>query len=81
MVFGDKWTVTLGQDHDLLLDVFYFILSLLQVYDLYCQNFFSLSVDSLEHFTKRPFADPLQFGEPDFWVDIDFTLRKTKTST
>lgn len=63
VVFGNKGAVTLAQHRDLLLDVFYLILRLLQVDDLDGHHLLRAIIDAFEDLAERALADALQLGE------------------
>lgn len=62
-ILGDKWTVTLAENCDFLLNVLYFVLCFLQINNFNCHNFLSPIVDAFKNFTKRAFSYPLQLGK------------------
>lgn len=68
IILGNKGTVTLAQDCDFLLNVFYVILGFLQINNFYGHNFLSPLVDSFKNFPKRAFAYPLLLRKELFWV-------------
>lgn len=62
-ILSDKWTVTLAENCDFLLNVLYFILRFLQINNFNSHNFLSPIVDAFKNFTKRAFSYPLQLGK------------------
>lgn len=62
-ILGDKGTVTLAENCDFLLNVFYVILCFFQINNLNGHNFLSPIVDAFKNFTERAFPYPLQLGE------------------
>ncbi len=59
IVFSDEGAVTLAEDCDLLLDVFHFIFSLLQVNDLYSDLLLCVIVNAFKDLSKRSLPNPL----------------------
>lgn len=62
-ILGDKGTITLTENCDLLLNVFYVVFCFFQINNLNGHNFLSPFVDAFKNFTKRAFPYPFQLGE------------------
>ena len=60
----------MGQNHDLLLNVFNFILSFLQVDDLDRYHAVGCLVDTLEHLAERSLPDRIESREAILRVDL-----------
>lgn len=63
IILCNKRTVTLTQHRDLLLNVFYFILRLLQVYDFNGHHLFGAIIDAFIDLSKGTLSNPLLLGE------------------
>lgn len=63
IILGDKGAITLAQNCNLLLNVFYLILCFLQIYNFYSHHLFRAVVDAFVNLPKGTLSNPLLFGE------------------
>lgn len=70
IIFGDVGAVTLGQDHNLLLDVLDLILGFFEVNDLDGDDLLGSIVDAFEDLAEAAFADSLLFREYQLGVHL-----------
>lgn len=78
IILGDKGTVTLAENCDFLLNVFYVILRFFQVNNFNGHNFLSPTVDAFKNFTKRAFPYPLQLGKKLLWISSEILCDREK---
>lgn len=75
-VFGDKWTVTLTEDGDFLLDVLYVILRLLQINYFNGHNLLSPFINAFKNFPERAFSYFVQLGKELLWVSFEILCKR-----
>lgn len=71
IILGDKGTVTLAENCDFLLNVFYFVLCFFQINNFNGHNFLSPTVDAFKNFTKRAFPYSVQLGKILLWISSE----------
>ena len=82
IILGDKGAVTLAKHRDLLLDVFYLVLSLLQVDDLDGHHLLVPVVDALVDLAEGAFPNAFLLGKVLLWVQPGILLdRMDRTQT